>query len=212
MKFEVIIAIAIVWFIIRTIRRAANKNKANLQTGGQISNNSANESENFAARDTLLAQMRAIEAESEGRSQERITQDYTARIVDPFLETPRSLEDNVERRSTRSLEDNSTDHYNEEQLVAQYEQRHAQGKTVAHHKHQLFQEQKDRQKAMRHNSSAHKPASARAHEITHSAAPSKTKRAERRKEVVHPLAAALKGKDGLKQAFMLAEVLKRPEF
>lgn len=212
MKFEVAIVIAIVWFIIRSVRNAAKKNKANLQSGGQNSNNSANAAENFAARDTLLAQMRAIEAESERRLQERAYASQAPSIVDPFMDSPRSLEDNAMNRSPRSLEDNPYDHYNKERLVEQYVERHAEGKTVSHHKHQLFQEQKDRQKAQRHNTGAHKPASARAHQVMHAAAPTKSKRAERRIEVEHPLATALKGKEGLKQAFMLSEILKRPEF
>lgn len=197
MKFEIAIAIAIGWFILRTVSRALKKNKANLQSGGQNSNNSTHVPQNFVDKDTFIAQQRAMSAEKEARSLELIVEETSRNIIDPFLEP-------------RSLEVNPYNHYNEENLVAQYEQTHAEGKTIAHHKHQLFEAEKERQKATRHTTYAGKPASARTH--THIPAPSRTKRAERKPQPIHPVAAALKGKAGLKQAFILSEVLNRPEF
>lgn len=210
MKFEVIITIAILWFIYRAVMKARKKNQANLQAGGQISNNSANTTQNFVDQAAFQEQLRVAVHESEGRSLEQIVEEATPRIADPFLEA-RSLEDNDVAKNRRSLEDNAGSHYNEENLVQQYEQTHSEGKALAHHKHQLFEDQKDRQKASRHVSYAGKPASARTHASGHSPAPKVSGRAQRRVKPLHPIAAALKGKTNLKQAFVLAEVLKRIE-
>jgi hypothetical protein len=197
MKFEIGIAIAIGWFILRTVSRALKKNKANLQSGGQNSNNSTQVLQNFVDKEAFIAQQQAMNADTEARSLERIVEETSRNIIDPFLEP-------------RSMEVNPYNHYNEENLVAEYVQTHAEGKTVAHHKHQLFEAEKDRQKATRHTTYAGKPASARLH--THIPAPSRTKRAERKLQPIHPVAAAMKGRAGRKQAFILSEVLRRPEF
>jgi MFS superfamily sulfate permease-like transporter len=195
MKVEIAIAIAIGWFVLRAIVRAMKKNKEKLQRGGQNSNNSTNTAQNFIDNASAEARQVAAAEERETHYLDRPVEEIvTASITDSFYEP-------------KNLEDNRSGHYNEDNLVEEYEQTHAEGRTVSHHKHKLFNELKDRQKASRHTSYAGKPLSARQH-----SQPSTIKRAERRGKTVNPIAAALKGKDGLKQAFIMAEVLKRPEF
>lgn len=190
MKFEVAIAIAIGWFIFRTVSKAIRKNKATPQTGGQNSNNSPNTAQEII--DNATAERVALEQtdrSKEGRSLEREIQETHQRIIDPFMETT-------------TLEGNSGSHYNEESLVDEYNRTHDRGKTVSHHKHKLFDAQKDRIKAT-HNQGGGGKASARGAE---------SKRDERKVKKAHPIANALKSTSGRKQAVILSEILKRPEW
>lgn len=205
MKFEYWIIIGVVWFIYKAVTNAAKKNKANLQRGGQNSNNSANTSQVFQERATETASSRgegrSLETHSaEGNSLERIVAEQTRNMFDPFLEEP------------KSLENNASAHYSESALVAEYKRTHEAGKTVAHHRHQLFNENKDRRKAESHAKSlAHRASSARAHLSGHSPAPVPAKRAERTKPESSPIGEELKRPGNLKQAFILSEVLRRLE-
>lgn len=74
-------------------------------------------------------------------------------------------------------------HFSEERLVDEFRRTHAQGKTIKHHVHDYFDEEKDR---------------------------SKSRGLEARKKK-HFVVRALRKKNGFKQAVVLAEILKRPE-
>jgi hypothetical protein len=199
MKFEIAIVIAIAWFIIRAISRAAKNNKANLQRGGQNSNNFAESPQNIIDRETEATHSRVAQS-AEGRSLEVIMQEASRSIVDPFI-------------VPRSLEDNASSHYSETSLVQEYKRSHEEGKAVAHHRHKLFNEKKDRRVAASHQQNPERHSgTARDHASMHSPAPLPSKRAARRESKVHPIAALLRDKNGLQQGFIVAEVLKRPEF
>jgi hypothetical protein len=191
MKFEVIIAIVVGWIILRAISRAIKNNKANLQRGGQNSNNSGNLVQQIAAmveaERTQAPQPDAGEAghSKEGHSLEREVDEKSTRIIDPFLEAT-SME------AQRG-------HYDEEALTEEYTVTHDQGKTVSHHKHQLFDPTKDRKKAVH------------LRESTGGAGRAKG-RTERKVKKVHPIAKALATPGGRRQAMVLSEILKRPEF
>jgi hypothetical protein len=124
----------------------------------------------------------------EGNSLEREVEEKSKRIIDPFLEAT-SLE---EQRG----------HYDEEALAEEYTLTHEQGKTVSHHKHQLFDATKDRKKAVHIQVSAGK-----AREVK-----SFGKRTERKVKKVHPIARSLATQGGRKHAVIINEILKRPEF
>ncbi|MEY3442815.1 MAG: hypothetical protein RLZZ519_1096 [Bacteroidota bacterium] len=190
MKFEVAIAIAIGWFIFRTISKAIRKNKANVQTGAQNSTNSPNTAQEIidqaaAERVSLVEEYRS----KEGNSLEREIQVPAQRILDPFMEAT-------------TLEDNTTSHYNEESLLEEYNRTHDRGKTVGHHKHKLFDLQNDRNKSSHIQRGGGQAKS-------HGAGSYRT---ERKVKKSHPIANSLKTMGGRKQAVILSEILKRPEF
>jgi hypothetical protein len=187
MKLELVIAIIIGWFVLRTILRTIRKNKTNLQRGGEISNISGNPSQQII--DTTPQERDEASRTAEGRSLEQLLEEKNKRVIDPFLEAT-------------TLEDNAGNEYNEESLVEEYNRTHEQGKTVSHRKHHLFDEKKDRHKAHRHSPSSGKV----------KAQTDVQKRPERRVKKVHPIAAALQVKGGRKQAVIMAEILKRPEW
>lgn len=190
MKFEVAIAIAIGWFIFRTISKAIRKNKANVQTGAQNSTNSPNTAQEII--DQAAAERVALEQADrtkEGNSLEREVAAPHERILDPFMEAT-------------TLEDNTTSHYNEESLLDEYNRTHDRGKTVGHHKHKLFDMNKDRIKST-HNQGG--GGQAKMHGAGSFRITPKAKKA-------HPIANSLKSMGGREQAVILSEILKRPEF
>ncbi len=190
MKFEVAIAIAIGWFIFRTVMKNIRKNKANTQTGAQNSTNSPNTAQEII--DQASQERVALEQSDrskEGRSLELEVDESNKRILDPFMEAT-------------TLEDNSQGHYNEESLVEEYNRTHGKGKTVGHHKHNLFDASKDR------NKSSH----IQQHTGQAKAKGADSRRTERKVKKNHPIANSLKSMGGRKQAVILSEILKRPEF
>lgn len=196
MKFEVAIAIGIGWFIFRAITRFIKKTNANLQQGGQnstISPNSQEENIQSTTSGSATEQSRTprnMEYEGQSRTYTRLEEiENKQNVIDPFKEP-------------QSLENSSGNHYNEEVLVTQYDETHRSGKTVAHHKHKLFDEKKDRNKSVHLKGNTGKAQQSKASSIT---------KQERRVKKQHPMAAVLQSKGGRKQAVIMAEILKRPE-
>lgn len=194
MKAELIVGIVIGWFVLRAVAKSLRANKAKLQRGGEVNQNPAN-----------MPQENAVESYGEGRTQEGRTLEReiqmkpreikSREVVDPFMEA-------------LSLEDDR-DHYNEDDLTTQYEETHAQGKTVAHHKHKLFNSTQDRQKAVHHKGSTGGASGAGGARSKQAA--SSGKGPERRIKRVHPIMSSLKEKGGMKRAFVVSEILKRHE-
>lgn len=196
MKFEFAIAIAIGWFILRTVSRAMKKNKENLQTGGQNNNNSHSTTQELIDSATKAqhqrTEMQSGQSGHSARSLELITNEIASRIADPFLEA-------------KSLENDKTGHYNEESLVDEYKRTHSKGKTVEHHRHKLFDERKDHNKATRGEINKGHDGQAALKKV-------ESKRSERRIKEKHSLLLAMKAKGGLKNAFLMSEVFNRRHF
>jgi hypothetical protein len=200
MKVELIIAIVVGAYVLRTVLRNAKKQRENLQRGAQISNNPPQAVQNFETSPPPQAPMSGME----GRSLEQRLADILREEVPPQRpaqpENPFSLE---EQRG----------HYDEEALAAEYEQTHAEGRTVSHHKHKLFDEQKDRAKAQRHKAQAPKPVKLHgAKQAGRLDVMAAGFRQERRVKRQHPIAAQLRQQGGMRQAIILAEILRRPEY
>lgn len=188
MKFSIYLligAVYVVWMVVRAIRRQQQQQLG--KRGGQTTNNSGNTGQNFFDNPFQSTAGEPVGPSQKGRSLETQSQPVST-ITHPFLEA-------------RSMEAQKS-HYDEELLVEEYTRTHAQGKTVAHHKHKLFDEKKDRKKAVHLSSSTRNAKSKKA---------DSTKRPERREKKRHPVLAAIREKGGLRQAVIMAEILKRPE-
>jgi hypothetical protein len=195
MKFEVIITIAIAWFIIRAISSAARKNNSNLQKGSEISNNSRPPIQEFigmpandmpAGVSTFPVEgQRGLEGQ---RNLELEGLERRLRLLDGFPEA-------------RTLEDNSGSHYSEDSLVDEYNRTHEKGKTVAQHRHNLSDMRTQRNQAV--------------HPRSHSGQTSLKKVSlssnERKVKKKHSLVATLQSSSGKKQAVIMAEILRRPD-
>lgn len=189
MKAEIIVGIVIGWFVLRAVAKSLRANKAKLQRGGEVNQNPANLPQENVENPAFEGRSK------EGRSLEREVTPMSREVVDPFMEA-------------LSLEEDR-DHYNEEDLTTQYEQTHAQGKTVAHHKHKLFDQSHDRQKAVHHKGSSGGASGAGGARSKQAATAGKGP--DRRVKRVHPIMSSLKEKGAMKRAFVVSEILKRPE-
>lgn len=83
--------------------------------------------------------------------------------------------------STPVVEDVDSDHFSEERIVAEYTRTHAEGKTISHHTHDYFDETKDAQVSRR----------------------------QKARKAKHPLMKKIKGPNGLRDAILLSEIMKR---
>jgi hypothetical protein len=201
MRIEIIIAVVAFWFVFRSILRAQRKKKENLQRGGNITNNSVNASQEIITSNTEGSGVDEAGRSKEGRSLEGEINEGSKRVVDPFLEAT-------------SLEEGQKNHYNEESLVEEYNRLHGKGQTLEHHKHDFFDEKKDRQKAVKHKGKGQGPqgkgkGQGRGGKVG-SGQPSQSP--ERKAKKVNPIAAALQAQGGRKQAVILTEILKRPDW
>jgi hypothetical protein len=209
MRFEVIIAIVAFWVVFRIILRAQRKKKENLQRGGNITNNSGNPSQEIITSSIEGSEVDEAGHSKEGRSLEGEVEEKSKRVVDPFLEAT-------------SLEEGKKSHYNEESLVEEYNRLHGKGKTLEHHKHDFFDEKKDRQKAVKHkgkgasgargnsDSSGRRGQGASGDGKVGSG--QSTQRNERKVKNAHPIAAVMQTQGGRKQAVILSEIMKRPDW
>ncbi|MFM2376519.1 MAG: hypothetical protein RLZZ165_1616 [Bacteroidota bacterium] len=195
MKFEVLITIAVAWFILRAIARAARKNKASLQRGSEISNNSRPPAQEFIgmpANDMPtgvstfpVEGQRGLEGQ---RNLEHEGLEKSLRLLDGLPEP-------------KTLEDNAGSHYNEDSLVDEYNRTHEKGKTVAHHRHNLVDMKTQRNRAVH----------LRAHPGQGSSKKDSLSGNERKVKKKHSLAVALQSATGKRQAVIMAEILRRPD-
>jgi hypothetical protein len=202
MRFEVIIAIVAFWVVFRIILRAQRKKKENLQRGGNITNNSGNPSQEIITSSIEGSEVDEAGHSKEGRSLEGEVEEKSKRVVDPFLEAT-------------SLEEGKKSHYNEESLVEEYNRMHDKGKTVEHHKHDFFDEKKDRQKAVKHKGKGSGGARGKgqgASGVGKVVPGESSQRPERRVKKSHPIAAVMQTQGGRQQAVILSEIMKRPDW
>lgn len=160
----VIIAIA---YIIYSVTKSGNKKKQG--------ENSPPPTRPAQKRKNVFDILREeIERQQQGQTRETHEQPAPVtrpRIPDPFLEE--------ERKTT--YYNPTPDHFSERALVAEYKRQHAKGKTIEHHTHDYFDEEKDAQ-----------------------ISPMKRHRAQ-----PHPMAKLLKGKKNVRNAIVLREILNK---
>ncbi len=193
MKPIVIILGIVFWVIFQVIK--ANRNKAS--RGGQNNNNSANSGQNIIDQLSKMANQMGQEQQSARPANQNTSSTTTTPIQHPFWNDA----------STTPIE---ADHFNEVDLVAEYNRTREAGTTIQHHTHDYFDETKDRNKAERHDFISPIGHTARIENQTLSATPAKSSLLGRQKKD-NPILDKLKDKSAIKQAFVLSEILSRPQ-
>ena len=150
--------------------------------------NFADELKRFAQREIAGSSQNTIDLSNSGTNQ-------NAAIQSSFWENERN-------------DPNERDHFNEESLVEEYKRLHGKGKTIKHHTHNYFDEQKDRSKAIRHTNSKSQKSANRNKKVV-----GVLRNASKKKKKPTGIVAIpnFKDRSSVIQAIVMSEVLKRPE-